>query len=133
MSRSLPAGLIVASQYLRQSRTRAFGCDGETVGIDSHGVERHGNQVPRTSNHTGGAVDLAALVSNHGRSVAMIQSETDGDLDDVVPHNSLQALPFRNVVPLELVFRGVDPIVAEKGVDVEEVEEASGDGVDDCR
>ena len=49
-------------------------------------------------------MDLAALISNHRRSVAIIQSETDGDLDDVVPHDGFQALPFRNVVPLDLVF-----------------------------
>ncbi len=58
-------------------------------------------------------MDLAALISNHGWSVAMIQCETDGDLDDVVPHDGLQALPFGNVVPLEFVFRGVDPVVVE--------------------
>ena len=51
----------------------------------------------------------------------------------MVPHDGLQALPFRHVVPLELVFRGVDPVVGEQVVYVEEVEDGSGDGVDNCR
>ena len=102
--RGLVAGQVIAREYLRQRRTRTFSSDSEAGGIDSNGVERQGHEVPRPFNHVGGTVDLAALVSNHRWSLAIVQSETDGDLNDVVPHDGLQALPFRHVIPLELVF-----------------------------
>ena len=49
----------------------------------------------------------------------------------MISYHSLEALPFGDVVPLELVFGRMDTIVAEKLAGVEQVEEAPSDGIDD--
>ena len=85
------------------------------------------------ADHAGDPVSLAALVPNRRGSASVIQEQPDGDLHDMIPHNGLEALPSCDVVPLELILRRVDPVLTEELVDVEQVEEAAGDGIDYSR
>lgn len=100
--------------------------------VDAEDCEEHGDDVSEVADCESYGVGFAGFVADHGWAVAVVEDEADGYLHDMVADDGFKAFPFCDVVSLKLLFRGVDSMVAEESVGVEDVEECSGDGVDDC-
>ncbi|KAL9024627.1 MAG: hypothetical protein Q9196_006381 [Gyalolechia fulgens] len=125
---------VAASDDSGEREAGAAGCVTELLGVDPDRGQEDGDDAASAAEDGGGVVDPASFVTGHGGAVPVVaEGEADGDLHHVVADDGLEAFPSRDVVSLDFILRRVDPIVATQLVDIKEMEECTGDGINDGR
>ena len=124
--------VMMPSDYMCEEGAGALRCGTQLLGVNADGSQCQWDDAAKASKSEGGGVDFASFVADHGWSVPGIEKKANGNLHHMIADDYLQALPFCDVVSLELIFGGMDLQVSENLVCVKKVKECSSNSIDDC-
>ena len=124
--------VVTPGDYVCEAGAGALRCDTQLLGVNADCSQCQWDDASNVSKCQGGGMDFASFVTDHGWSIPGIEKKANGNLHHMIAYDYFQALPFGDVISLELVFAGMDPQVGENLVCIEKVKECSRNGVDDC-